>query len=224
LYNPLVTLSAAFRRVLKRFVPPALAVYRVPTRDRRIYITFDDGPDPERTPAVLDILGEERARATFFVIGAKAVAHSALIRRAVSEGHTIGSHSQNHPLLPTLSSAQLRLEVEGALDSIRAAGAPGVRFYRPPEGRWGWREWRAIRRTGLYVTLWSVDCINRSIAHPERALDTFRRRQLAPGDIVLLHDTDRNIPAILPEVLRIITSQGWICSALDDSPIAQSTH
>lgn len=63
---------------------------------RRVALTFDDGPDPQRTPAVLDLLARQGVRATFFVVGARAEAHPELVRRMVAEGHVVGNHSYTH--------------------------------------------------------------------------------------------------------------------------------
>ena len=70
-------------------------------------LTLDDGPDPETTPAVLDLLGRAGAKATFFLVGARAARHPELVARIAAEGHAVGNHGWDHPALPTLAPAEI---------------------------------------------------------------------------------------------------------------------
>ena len=82
-------------------------VVGVRTGERVAALTFDDGPDPESTPALLDLLARHRAKGTFFLVGKRAAKHPALVDRLLAEGHAIGNHSWDHPALPTLPGWQL---------------------------------------------------------------------------------------------------------------------
>jgi len=207
------------KAAIKRRTPPSVALYHVPCREKKVFLTFDDGPDPKRTPLILEILEEHDARATFFVIGERVAAHPALTQRLAEKGHTIGCHSHTHPILPEVSRVRLDSELDLGRAAIDAAGGGKVRFFRPPEGRWGLREWWAVRRRKLYLTMWSVDTLNRGQGSFEQSLDRFRRQTLQPGDIILLHDTDSKVPSLLPAALDHIRGQGWRVCGLEESAL-----
>jgi peptidoglycan/xylan/chitin deacetylase (PgdA/CDA1 family)/ubiquinone/menaquinone biosynthesis C-methylase UbiE len=154
-----------------------------------VALTFDDGPDPATTPALLDILAKYGARATFFVTGLNAEAHPDLIRAILSRGHTIGNHSYGHsPLLMLKSAAALRREIASAQALLRTFEIAPLAF-RPPVGITNPRLWRALIDAGMY-------CVNFS----RRAFDAGNRRvkglskkivaKARAGDIVLLHDVN----------------------------------
>lgn len=115
-------------------VEAANGIFRVQTRQPVVALTFDDGPDPRFTPAVLDLLRRHRARATFFQIGQNALAHRDLVARVLSEGHEIGDHTFDHPDLALLPSYRVDEEIERGADALRSAGAPGPVLFRPPRG------------------------------------------------------------------------------------------
>ena len=87
-------------------LPSRLVVTRLPANGRRLFLTFDDGPDPEHTPQVLDILRRHGATASFFLVGELVDHHPGVVRRIVAEGHRIGNHSWSHPLMTTLPLAR----------------------------------------------------------------------------------------------------------------------
>jgi cellulose synthase/poly-beta-1,6-N-acetylglucosamine synthase-like glycosyltransferase/peptidoglycan/xylan/chitin deacetylase (PgdA/CDA1 family)/spore germination protein YaaH len=113
-------------------LPSPYVVKHYGTRERKIALTFDDGPDPTFTPAVLEVLRARRAPATFFVIGANAEAHPELLRREIAEGHEIGNHTFTHPYLSKISDAQLRLEIAATGRMIESAVQRQTILFRPP--------------------------------------------------------------------------------------------
>jgi peptidoglycan-N-acetylglucosamine deacetylase len=174
------------QRLLHRALRPvAGSIVAAETREKRIALTFDDGPDPASTPAILDALARRGMRATFFLVGERAARHPDLVRRIAAEGHEIGNHSWDHPSLPTLPSR----EVEDQLRRARAALAPhGHRLMRPPFGNQTLRTWLAARRLGYRVVIWTV----MGEDWQDDGAETIAARILAraaPGTIVLLHDT-----------------------------------
>jgi peptidoglycan/xylan/chitin deacetylase (PgdA/CDA1 family) len=173
-------------RLTRRLLAPlAAATVAVRTAEDAVALTFDDGPDPETTPVLLDLLARHGARATFFLVGARAARHPELVARIAAEGHEIGNHSWDHPSLPTLDAA-------GQADQISRTAAVlaphGGRLMRPPYGDQTFRTHRIARRLGCRVVLWSV---NGGDWRGEDA-DTLAERLIArvgPGAIVLLHDS-----------------------------------
>ena len=141
-----------------------------------VALTFDDGPDPELTPRVLDALDRARIRATFLVVGMRVVAEPDLVRRAVDAGHEIGNHTWTHRSLATLDADEVRAELGRTADALaRIVPDAPVRFFRPPRGILTGAGAQAAGELGYDLLLWSC-----TYAH----LDA----KLAPGSVVCLHD------------------------------------
>ena len=152
-----------------------------------IAITFDDGPDPDFTPLILDVLADHRVPATFFVVGSRARRHPALVRRIVAEGHGLGSHSERHPDPWTLSFGGLVREYRRGRDSVEWAAGRRVRLFRPPKGYVDMKGVMAMSVCGLRAWLWTCDPGDWSPgASPAGIVAALGH--LGAGDIVLLHD------------------------------------
>jgi peptidoglycan/xylan/chitin deacetylase (PgdA/CDA1 family) len=170
-------------------VPSVCALPAGSTADPTVAFTFDDGPDPEITPRVLDLLARHGAQATFFVVGARAAGHPDLIRRIVAEGHAIGSHTYEHSHVFHFSSAsRMRAEVTRGIDAVTAITGTAPRLFRPPQG---------VRTPLLRDALASLDGLV-CVTWTERGLDAIGRasqaiasrlaRSLRAGAILALHD------------------------------------
>lgn len=159
-------------------------VWRGDAEGGRLYLTFDDGPDPRWTPRVLDMLAAHGATATFFMVGRRAERHPELVRRVVAAGHAIGSHTYRHTDLSAATPDQVRDELARAHEAItQTAGRPPA-MVRPPWGRIDPVGMLAAARYAYPVVLWSAQITAR---HADR---DYRRTvaDLRPGAIVLLHD------------------------------------
>jgi peptidoglycan-N-acetylglucosamine deacetylase len=176
-------LRGPLRSVLMRRAQPRRQVPRPGT----FALTFDDGPDPRFTPQILDLLAERGAVATFFMVGSSAEEHPELVRRAVDEGHGLGSHTWSHPELPGLSFAELLRECRrGRRAAERAAGRP-VADYRPPKGHWDGRGAAVATALRLRPWIWTRDPRDwEAEASAEGIVAALE--PLASGDVVLLHD------------------------------------
>ena len=182
----------------------------------QVAITFDDGPHPEGTPAILEILAAHGARATFFVIGEQVQRRPALLRRMLGEGHAIALHGHRHRLQPRLGDRELREDLERGLAAIEdAAGVTPLR-HRPPYGIYSPGGLRAARERGLAPLLWATWGKDwRRFTTPgriaRRALDG-----LGAGDVILLHDADfysasrshERTAGALPLILAELKSRG----------------
>jgi peptidoglycan/xylan/chitin deacetylase (PgdA/CDA1 family) len=155
---------------------------------RDVAITIDDGPDPEITPRVLDLLDAHRARATFFCIGERVARHPALAHAIVARGHGIENHTYHHPLnFSLLSPRGIAREVQGAQAAIQGATGVTPRFFRAPAGLRNLFLEPVLARSGLKLVSWTrrgFDTVNTS---PETVLGKLTRH-LAGRDILLLHD------------------------------------
>ncbi|CAI6086956.1 hypothetical protein COHCIP112018_05257 [Cohnella sp. JJ-181] len=165
------------------------AVWEIPVEGKAIALTFDDGPDPVDTPAILDLLGQYGARATFFITGKKAEQYPGIVRREALEGHEVANHTYTHRMLLHCTDAQIRGEISMAQKSIAmAAGAMPVLF-RPPEGFFNSRVLSVGREEGLMTVLWSWhhatdDWARPGVGHIVKGI----LNDVRGGDIVLLHD------------------------------------
>lgn len=147
-------------------------------------LTFDDGPDPDATPAVLDILARHRARATFFMVGRMAQRHPRTMAEVVRAGHAVGNHSWGHRALSSLPPRERRSEIRAGHQALAPHAA---RLLRPPYGAMNRRLSLDAWRLGHTVVAWSVDVGDWWNPDAAAMADGLARRVTA-GSIVLLHD------------------------------------
>lgn len=154
---------------------------------RRIALTFDDGPHPVHTPPLLDALAELGAPATFFVVGRGVDAHPALVARIAREGHELGNHTYRHRYLPLARSRSVERELRATDRAIADASGVVPRIARPPWGGRSPRNVRVFRRLRKRVVLWDVNSFDwkgkPASEVAQRVLDRAR-----PGSIILMHE------------------------------------
>jgi peptidoglycan-N-acetylglucosamine deacetylase len=153
-----------------------------------VALTFDDGPHPEATPQLLDLLDAHRARATFFVIGQFVRAHPAVVRAIAARGHQIGNHTDTHPSLVWRSPRAIEREIVRCQAAI--ADAVGIRptLFRPPFGFRGPQLAAVVERCGLTrIVMWTV--MGRDWTGRQQIVDA-RLSRVRDRDIIVLHDGD----------------------------------
>lgn len=155
-------------------------------------LTFDDGPNPAATPALLDLLGRHEAPATFFLIGRHVRAVPALAREIVDRGHVLGNHTETHPSLALLFSSRIADELDRCDEAISAATGVTPRWMRPPYGFRNPLLNGIVRRRGnAGVAMWSAMARDWKAQPAEPVIQ--RLRGARGGDIVLLHDGDHRV-------------------------------
>jgi peptidoglycan/xylan/chitin deacetylase (PgdA/CDA1 family) len=168
-----------------QFWGPVIA--RGPAGSRRAALTFDDGPTPGATEAILDALRAGGVRATFFVIGVNVTRNPDLLRRVHAEGHLIGNHSFSHShFAATRRRPYWIREIVETDDAIEAAIGLRPALYRPALGVRTWHTTAAVRETGHALVTWSRRAVDGLPTMPERIMRRFDR--VADGEILLLHD------------------------------------
>lgn len=182
---------------------------RIRTSEKVIAITFDDGPHPQNTPRLLDMLKERGVRATFYVVGNMVRFNPQILRRMVAEGHEIGNHTVTHGTLSRMSDEGLRSELSRAHQQILAATGIPPRSMRPPGGaiRKEQKE-LMLREYGYPTILWSVD--PRDWQRP--GVDVVAQRLIdgaAPGGILLVHDLHKPTVDAMPQTLDALLAQGY---------------
>jgi peptidoglycan/xylan/chitin deacetylase (PgdA/CDA1 family) len=152
-----------------------------------VYLTFDDGPHPEHTPRLLELLARHDARATFFLLGENAARHQDLVRRIVSEGHAIGNHSYTHPSFVDISLRRQAQEIDRTERVLSGFDGRPSHPFRPPRGRptAGTIALCLLRRCPM--ALWTHD--SRDFARDTASVvESLSSAQVEPGDILLFHD------------------------------------
>ena len=185
----------------------------VPTRARLVALTFDDGPDPELTPRVLEILARGGHTATFFCIGMNAVRHPEVVAAAAAAGHEIANHTYSHPPLPFVSRRRLIEEVRRADWVLASLVGRAPRHFRPPMGWATPGILRVIAEEGYRPVLGTIYPADPGA--PDAATIIHRTIvRLAPGRIVILHDgssrggpRERTVEA-LPAILAQLEARG----------------
>jgi len=191
---------------------PVLTRFSTPRKE--VWLTIDDGPHPDSTPAFLDVLDQFGAKATFFVIGRQVEAHRSLCREMIQRGHTIENHSASHPSATwwALPPCLVRREILSASDAIRAATGQRPRFFRPPVGMCSSGVHPVAIETGLSVIGWSASGSDGCARAPSAVLESILP-QISPGAIVLLHEGDRARQRILTLslLLESLQREGYHC-------------
>jgi peptidoglycan/xylan/chitin deacetylase (PgdA/CDA1 family) len=181
---------------------------------KSVALTFDDGPDPEFTPRILDILSEKNVKATFFVIGKKAEKYPDLLRRIDDEGHIIANHSYSHHyLIAFFSTSRLTKDLQRCGEVVSQVLGKTPAFFRPPFGVTNPRYGTAIRENGLNSIGWSLRSLDTRAASKYALIDAVISK-LKKGDIVLLHDRLAVTTEALPDIIEHIHTKRLVIEPL----------
>lgn len=197
---PVVTASAIAKIVYTRCEVPAPV----------IAMTFDDGPHPDFTPRLLDMLKERHIKATFFLVGRSVVTYPQIVKRIADEGHEVANHSWSHPLLTSLGTTSVESQLRRTHDAIVKACGIAPLLYRPPYGEIRFSQRKLIRDTFGYPTiLWDVDPLDWQ--SPRSAQKVYDRllAQTKTGSIILCHDIHETTVAAMPATLDALKTRGY---------------
>jgi peptidoglycan/xylan/chitin deacetylase (PgdA/CDA1 family) len=198
-------------RVGRKHFPATL-----PLAPKEVVLTFDDGPWPGTTPRVLDALGRECVKATFFLLGRNAAANPALARQIFAQGHTVAHHTFAHSLLNHISLASAEAEIDRGIAAVetalygRPASTPTTPFFRFPGFASSPALLDRLNRRGIVVfgaDLWAADW--NPMFPPEQLHLVMDRLHAAGGGIVLFHDTKAQTAAMIPAFLRELKRRGY---------------
>lgn len=167
-----------------------------------VYLTFDDGPDPDWTPQILDALGEAGMHATFFVIGEQAQREPGLLRRVAAAGHAIGNHTFSHRHPWSMSEADARAQVRDGAKALRDVLGRPASLYRPPHGRDRACMADEARLLGEHLVSWNLSAIDWGWFGTAQRIAA-RLARIRANDIVLMHD-GRNRYNRPDQLLRVL--------------------
>jgi peptidoglycan/xylan/chitin deacetylase (PgdA/CDA1 family) len=177
----------------------------------QVALTFDDGPDPRRTPRILAILAAAGVKATFFEIGRNAAAHPDVARQVVAAGHTVGSHTWSHADLPKVSEAHAQTEIETGEASVALAlgRPPGeVPFFRFPYGAKTPAELAFVEKRGNSTFFWNMDSEDWRTRDPHKLfLHVLEQIDHSGRGIILFHDIHEQTVIVLPHVLAELAAR-----------------
>lgn len=181
--------------------------------EKVVALTFDDGPTPDKTNQILQILAEEQIPATFFLIGQEVQQHPQLVRQILAAGHQVGNHSFSHQRMIFKSPAFVAGEIEQTDKLLRDSGVDGVIYFRPPYGKKLLvLPWYLMKHHRVSVT-WDVAPENfPKIAKDPQALVDYTVQQTKPGSIILLHvmyDSRQATMQAVPQIIRQLKAQGY---------------
>ena len=178
-------------------------------KEKRLVLTFDDGPDETMTPRVLDVLKQHNIKATFFLIGEKVDRSPSIVKRIVDEGHIVANHTYSHGgTFPLSSYAKVKDELQRCSDSIYEAVGLRVALFRPPFGVTNPIIGKSVRQLGFKTIGWSI----RSLDTVGKSRDLVAEkviRQLHPGAIILLHDRCENADILLEKIISSSIEKGY---------------
>lgn len=183
-------------------------VFRLPDRSA-LFLTFDDGPHPEHTPALLDILRRHNVRATFFLVGENAARYPELVRRIEAEGHTVGLHTHSHKTLDRMTRPEFDREIALNQDAIHDAIRRRPLLLRPPEGRITLPSllWAVSR--GLRVVHYTITSDDWKATDSKAIADLFSRATVRGGEILSFHDNNPFTLQAVPEIIGRYAGSGF---------------
>ena len=196
------------RRLYKGFV------WRMPAKEKVLYLSFDDGPHPVATPFVLEELGKYGAKGTFFCIGKNVAAFPEIYRRVLMEGHRVGNHTQDH-----LNG--WKVDDRRYLENIREASQRiDTDLFRPPYGRIGSLQAAVLRAApfNFTIVMWDVLSADFDLTLTGEACARHVIRRARPGSVVVFHDSEKAFPRLreaLPMVLKEFSSRGYRFESVD---------
>lgn len=200
-----------------RALPPGASpveIWSGPPGARRIALTFDDGPNPKRTPPLLNLLDEMSTPATFFLVGKQAAAHPEMVRRMARSGHAVENHTWNHFNLARLSEPEVLRELASTTRTLTALAGRAPKYFRPPGGNTSGAARRTAAMLGMSPAMWSF-ASGKIEGWPIEDMLPALLEAAHPGAIYLIHNGTDKILHVLPKMVEELRRQGYEFVTLD---------
>ncbi len=218
----MISFSAMYLVKTPKFVPPLFPNYtwKIPTKEKVLYLTFDDGPVPEATPWVLKELAKYNAKATFFCVGENVKKYPGVFDQIKRQGHSVGSHTFNH------CNGWITDNVPYYHNVRYAAELVGTELFRPPYGRIKRKQAQFLQRH-YQIVMWDVlsGDFDQDLDPAEVAGNVMRNAK--KGSIVVFHDSIKslsNLKGALPMVLKHFSEKGYSFEALEEHAVENKYH
>jgi peptidoglycan-N-acetylglucosamine deacetylase len=204
----------ASKELLQRVVLPGGFVWRLARPTRDVALTFDDGPHPQYTAAVLDMLARHKVKATFFMVGHNVDKYPELVRRMVAEGHSVGGHSYDHTVITTQTPEALDADLRRCREAIQRAAQVDSNLFRPPKGEVNFVSIRRVCQLGYRLVHWTKTHADYQQDGVEPLLARMNAQPPVGGDILLFHDHNPNTVAALEQQIPRWQSAGLSFASL----------
>ena len=178
---------------------------------KMVALTFDDGPDPKTTPQALDILKKYGVKATFFMVGQNIAGNEAIVKRVHNEGHQIGIHTWDHPVLTKLPLESAQKEILDTQTAINNVIGIKPTITRPPYGAINATIQNSVDQSFI---MWNVDSLDWKTRNTKAIMQEIAKTQ--PGSIILMHDIHQTSIDALPSVLEYLKSNGYTLVTIDE--------
>ena len=199
-----------------------LPIYSVEREDKVISVTFDASWGGDKTMAILDLLDQYNAKATFFLVGIWVDKYPELVQEIAKRGHEIGNHSDSHAHFTQISDAQIRQELKDCSDKIEDLTGTRPTLFRPPYGDYNSKVITVVRDAGYEAVQWSID----SLDWKNRGVNDLVKRattNVQKGDIILFHNDSQYIVEALPAILQHYQAQGFTMIPAKDILLSGNT-
>jgi peptidoglycan/xylan/chitin deacetylase (PgdA/CDA1 family) len=199
-----------FPGFMERFFRPA--VFRIPVNDKKIFLTFDDGPTREVTEFVLDLLERAGAKATFFVIGDKIRKHEDILHETVRRGHALANHTFYHNDAWKTDWKTYKQSIESTRRLLEEKGLSDSFLFRPPYGHITRPMLKELPQEGYRIIMWKILSLDyNSAVNPRKSLEKLKKI-IRPGQIWVFHDSPKafsSMQIILPGLLDYLLSENY---------------
>lgn len=179
--------------------------YQEQRNKKMVALTFDDGPDPSTTPQALEILKRYGVKGTFFMLGKNVAAYPEVVKKVHKEGHEIGIHTWDHPILTNLPLDDVEHEIMDTQDIIQKVTGIQTKITRPPYGSINSAVQYAVDQSFI---MWDVDTLDWKTHNTDAILQEIKN-EVSPGSIILMHDIHQTSIDALPTVIEYLQSQGY---------------
>lgn len=189
-------------------------VWSIPNTQNKIYLTFDDGPTPEITPWVLNVLKQENIKATFFCIGKNIEENPEIFNRIINEGHTVGNHTSQHINGWKTNKNNYLNDIEICEKVIQkeTLNTEYSKLFRPPYGKITLFQSRTLRKKGYKIIMWDILTADfDTTISPEKCLEN-ATKETEKGSIIVFHDSkkaSKNLQYTLPKAIALYKERGF---------------
>lgn len=193
-----------------------IPIYSVETSEKKIAVSFDAAWGNDDTHTLIEILKEYNVPATFFVVGAWVDKYPESVKELCDAGHRVQNHSNTHPYMTQLSTAQMTDEIASCNDKIKAITGTAPTLFRPPYGDYDNAVIETVEGLNMYAVQWSVDSLD---WQDSATADSIYKRvtgKVKNGSIVLFHNDAEHTPEALPNILKTLKEQGYEFVFIDD--------
>jgi len=192
-------------------------IWSIPNSKNNIYLTFDDGPTPEVTEWVLDLLKKHEIRATFFCIGKNILNHAEIFKKVVADGHSIGNHTYNHLSGWQTSTGNYLENIMDCETEIAKLSSVKCNLFRPPYGKITPSQSKKLRKLSYKIIMWDILTADfDTTISPEKCLENATKK-VESGSIIVFHDSKKafeNMKYALPKAIEYYKRKGFAFGTL----------